>query len=136
MNTDIHYYPHLDKPLRTGILKLDSVELKPTVKGGVPVINSLSERELEKLQAHSSYQRRVAAGALVVPDEAVPPPELPDYSALADLSGFNIEGDDNSVGAEDIVAQTTDIDLLNRWLQAESRKTLKAIIEDRMEALL
>lgn len=139
MSTIVYYKPHLDTPARTGALRLDSIQLLPTPKGGVPVANHLSESSLAKLKAHPSFERRTQSGAVSFPAT----PEAPqttessdiDYSSLDDLSSFNIEGDADNVGAQDIVAQTTDLDLLDRWLQAETRKTLQAIIESRIEEL-
>ncbi|NEZ65525.1 hypothetical protein D0962_22635 [Leptolyngbyaceae cyanobacterium CCMR0082] len=136
--TIVYYKPHLDNPPRTGVLRLDSVKLEPTPKGGVPVVNNLTDELLAILQAHPSYQRRISSGAIVLPasaSEKIEPDQI-DYSSLDDLSGFNIEGDKDNVGAEDIVAATSDLDVLSRWLEAEARKTLQAIIEARIEELV
>lgn len=127
--TTVYYYPQKESPPRLGALVLDSIQL-------IPGANSFSQGELEKLLAHPDYSKY--EGKAIAVEESPSPepsPEADDYSALADLSGFNIEGDESQVGAEDIVAEATDLDLLDKWLKAESRKTLQAIIQDRMEAL-
>lgn len=141
MSTVVHQYPHLDTPKRTGTLCLDGVQLLATIEGGVPKDNILSTAELAKVTNHPSYQRRLDVGVIVVQQEAEQTEaseaedSTPDYSTLEDLSNYNIEGSEDEVGAEDIVAAVSDVELLNLWLAAESRVTLKAIISARVTEL-
>lgn len=126
--TTVLFAPSKCLPPRRGAVNLDGIKLAP----GAPT--HLSEDELAKLKAHPSFARYEKWGAVqILGTESTKPPT--DTSKLENLSTFDIKGGDGEKGAEDIVAATTDVALLNKWLKAETRTTLKKIISDRVKEL-
>jgi hypothetical protein len=136
MTSVVIYNPTLHRPKRSGVLKLDSLAIYP----GKP--NYLSDSQVRQLKAHPDFPRLKEWGALKLtesdnPAEPLDDPSIPEPSPEppADLSGYDVRGKDGEVGADDVVAATVDVALLQQWLAAESRVTLKRILQERIEDL-
>jgi hypothetical protein len=111
-------------PQRTGAIAFDGIELTPGV-------NHLSDADIAKLQAHPDFgayqERKALAVKETEPDkevQTVPLSEVP-----KDLSAYNV-GE-----ADDIVDNTHDVDVLNRWLIGETRSTVRRNITQRKKAI-
>ena len=105
---------------REARLNLDRVSLKDGS-------NFLSDEQFNKVSRHPLYQALVERKALVVQEpqsevEPVPLSEVP-----ANLSGYNVEE------ADDIIDNTYDLDVLKRWLSAETRKTTRDDLNRRIK---
>jgi hypothetical protein len=136
MQSVVIYNPTLHRPKRAGVLKLDSLTLYPGRA------NYLSHVEIQKLKAHPDFPRLREWGALKLtesenPEEPLDDPDAPEPSPEppADLSGYDVRGKDGEVGADDVVAATVDVALLQQWLAAEPRVTLKRLLQERIEDL-
>ena len=114
------YKPKNCVPQRLGNIIFDSVELKPGA-------NMLTDKDYGRLSKHPDFEKYKTLKALVVqePKEEVEP--VPLTSIPQNLSGYNVEE------AEDIIDNTHDVDVLQRWLTAETRKTTRTDLERRIK---
>jgi hypothetical protein len=108
-------------PRRAGI-QLDQIVLTPGV-------NHLSPEQTARLRAHPTFGQYQARNAIVVQEPVSEVTPIPLSDVPSNLSGYNVEQ------AEEIIDQTHDVDVLQRWLSGETRKTARTVIERRIDNL-
>ena len=94
-----------------------------------PGNNQVSDEDAAKLEEHPSFAKYEASEALTIKD--TPEESSPSDSTAApeNLSQLNVDE------AGDLIDQTDNVDLLNKWLAAERRVTTRADLERRIKAL-
>lgn len=102
-------YPPMSKSAPLGF---DRVRLKAGV-------NHLNAKDFQILINHPDYQSYADRGAVVAMEPEKVVEDIPLSDTPANLGAYNV-GE-----AEDIVNATEDIDVLKRWLSAETRKTTR-----------
>lgn len=113
-------------------VKFDRVLVKPGIN------YQLSPAQVEKLLSHTDFQRYVGNGSINVIESEVDPsaeeiePQEP-LSQNVDLSGFKVGEDKGETG--DIIRKTTKLDILDRWLSKETRKTVQGQLQRRITAI-
>lgn len=96
----------------TARLWFDRVRLKAGV-------NHLNDKDFQTLTTHPDYQGYADRGAVVAMEPEAVVKDIPLSDTPANLGAYNV-GE-----AEDIINATEDIDVLKRWLSAETRKTTR-----------
>lgn len=110
-------------PLNSGTgIAFDRVRLKAG-------LNTLSESDYQKLSEHPSFADYLDRKALVVQEPVSDVEVIPLSDTPANLSGYNVED------AGEIIDNTHDLDILRRWLSAETRKTTRAALTQRIKDL-
>lgn len=122
MTVSLTFHPHNCFPVRKGRVKFDSIELKSGT-------NFLSDIDFARLKEHPDYPRYVEWEAIKVQESDAPVDSIPLSDVPANLSAYSPKK------AESIVDDTYDLDLLKRWLEAESRVTVKRVLEGRIQDL-
>lgn len=93
-----------------------------------PGNNSVSDENIAKLQEHLDFGRYQTLGALTIKD-AVETVASDSTTAPDNLSHLNTDE------AEDLIDETSNVELLQKWLKAETRKTTRADLDRRIAAL-
>lgn len=122
MTVSLIFHPHKCFPPRKGAVKFDSIELKSG-------INFLNDVDFSRLSSHPDYTRYVEWEAIKVQESDAPVDSIPLSDVPANLSAYSPKK------AESIVDDTYDVDVLKRWLEAESRVTVKRVLEGRIQDL-
>lgn len=128
MTKIVVYRPEACIPPRgaKSVLKLDNHPWRLTLNPGS---NSISDENAKKLEAHPDFARYSDRGALAIND--APESTSPSDSTTApdNLSQLNTDE------AGELIDKTDNVELLQKWLKAETRKTTRGDLERRIEAL-
>ncbi|MEO1390980.1 MAG: hypothetical protein AAFV85_26915 [Cyanobacteria bacterium J06634_6] len=108
------------------VLKLDTGRWRLTL---TPGDNSISDDDADKLQKHSDFARYNEQGAIAVKDAKGSPSPSDSTTAPVSLSHLNTDE------AEALIGKTDNVELLQKWLKAETRKTTRGDLDRRIEQL-
>lgn len=128
MSKIVVYRPEGCRPPRASnsVLKIDAYPWRLSLNPGN---NLVSDEDAQKLENHSDFDKYQGWGALTIKDGPKEPSASDSTTAPDNLSHLNTDE------AQDLIDKTDNVDLLRKWLAAESRKTTRGDLERRIKAL-
>lgn len=128
MTKIVVYRPEACSPPRgrNSVLKIDDYPWRVSFNPGD---NSVPDEDAERLAEHPDFKRYEAHGGLTIKD--APEESSPSDSSTAPENLSQLNTDE----AEGLIGKTDNVGLLQKWLAAETRKTTRADLERRINAL-
>lgn len=122
------YRPESCSPPRaaTSQLNLASFPTRVILKPGK---NSVSDEVAARIEAHPSFAKYKDQEALAISDPPVEPSPSDSTTAPENLSHLNTDE------AGSLIDKTENIELLQKWLKAETRKTTRGDLDRRIKEL-